>query len=304
MSDSGIKTVASIEALFTAVRDDRSELGTATFPWFRGEPTKTETPLLPVLFRESGQHDENRLLQRFRQRALSLGTAVPHRDHTDQWLFLARHVGLPTRLLDWTEGLMFALWFAVHDAKGGLRDPEEGGTVWMLDPDGLNRLSVPPEYGLRDNETPLTWVNQPTLGPTRQEVLSWLIATLDDSVAKDAGFPDTAAYLDAIRTSMRPNIGAMNINRAWGAPRGTELPVAVHPTTVHARITAQKGCFTVHGDIHKSLSALVEPPILRRYRIEPKGLGQIRDDLRLAGVTYSTMFPDLDGLSTELCSWF
>src|SRR5262245_45005743 len=226
MSDFTIKTVASIEALLTAARDDHRALGTATFPWFRGEPTKTETPLLPVLFRKQGQHDENRLLQRFRLKAPSLGIApLPQRDHTDQWLFLARHVGLPTRLLDWTEGLMFALWFAVHDAKGGPRDPEEGGTVWMLDPDELNRQSLPSGGGPRDNETPLTWVNQPTLGATREEMLSWLIATLDDSVAKKAGYPDTQAYLDAIRASMLPNIGAININRAWGAPQGMQLPV-------------------------------------------------------------------------------
>jgi len=101
---------------------------------------------------------------------------------------------------------------------------------------------------------------------------------------------------------MLSNIGAININRAWGAPRGTQLPVAVHPLGVHARITAQKACFTIHGDVHQPLSALVAPRILRAYRIEPNALGPIRDDLRLAGLTYSTMFPDLDGLSTDLRS--
>jgi len=29
-----------------------------------------------------------------------------------------------------------------------------------------------------------------------------------------------------------------------------------------------------------------------------------RPDLRMAGITWSTMFPDLDGLTVDLRSWF
>ena len=57
---------------------------------------------------------------------------VPMREHTDQWLFLARHAGLPTRLLDWSEGALIALHFA-------LKDPNP--VVWMLNPLDLNDLS-------------------------------------------------------------------------------------------------------------------------------------------------------------------
>src|SRR5262249_9056498 len=146
------------------------------FPWFRGEPLSAKTPLLPVLFREPGKHDENRLLQQFRMKAPSLGLGViPPRDHTDQWLFLARHVGLPTRLLDWTEGLLVALLFAVCDSRGEPRQAEDGAVVWMLDPVKLNDLSTPGQPS-RDNEFPLPWVNEPSHWARRVEVLSWLAA--------------------------------------------------------------------------------------------------------------------------------
>lgn len=156
----------------------------------------------------------------------------------------------------------------------------------------------------RDNEFPLTWINEPTAPPSREEVLSWLTALADEELRDKAKYPDKAAYLTAIRNSIPSNIGAMNVRLAWGAPDGTDLPVAVHPAHIHPRITAQKGCFTIHGKLERPLSELVPPRILRQYRIHAASFESIRSDLRLAGITYSTMFPDLDGLAVDLRSWF
>ncbi len=50
--------ITSIDQLLTTVRKDLRRWKTATFPWFRGEQTRTSTPLLPALFRE--HHSENR----------------------------------------------------------------------------------------------------------------------------------------------------------------------------------------------------------------------------------------------------
>lgn len=69
---------------------------------------------------------ENEMLQDFKRQAL------PHLPRSIQddwdWLALAQHHGLPTRLLDWTTNALVALWFAVE------KPPERkiSGAVWMF----------------------------------------------------------------------------------------------------------------------------------------------------------------------------
>lgn len=148
-----VRQVGSLAEFLESVDLDCSAWKVA---WFRGEP-ETPTPLAPKLYRAKSDgsfHHENKLLQQFRLMARGLGP-TPAREATDEWLFLARHTGLPTRVMDWSFGALIALYFAL----GCDTTP----VVWALNPFHLNALSA--DEG--QDQFPITWFQDASPGAPR-----------------------------------------------------------------------------------------------------------------------------------------
>jgi hypothetical protein len=106
--------------------------------WFRGHTDATYV-LAPSSFRSaSHRQNEGAMIKRFMLDAQRYLTDVPAEPW--DWLFMAQHHGVPTRLLDWTENALVGLFFACENTMGPLGIPPDGD-VWILEPTALNTVS-------------------------------------------------------------------------------------------------------------------------------------------------------------------
>jgi len=139
--------VDSLESLFGSVLIIARSLPPGAFLWFRGH-SRSDYELVPRLLRDrKPSHDvfdrEARLITRFRQRSLPYWPAgYPQNDW--EHLFAMQHYGVPTRLLDWTENVFVAIYFALDRAESEDSPP----VLWCIDPVSWNRSTpVLSEYG-------------------------------------------------------------------------------------------------------------------------------------------------------------
>jgi hypothetical protein len=100
--------------------------------WYRGQ-SSAEWRLEPKLLRTVPVPSESHLLNRFKQNAILLLSRQPQSEF--DWLFLMQHYSVPTRLLDWSESPLAALYFAL------VSNPGEVGALWVLLPTVLNQKS-------------------------------------------------------------------------------------------------------------------------------------------------------------------
>lgn len=123
------RTVRTVGQLVQALK---AQTAAGRTIWFRGHATAS-WKLVPGLARNKNHLvAEGAILKRFMQ------DATPHLTKPVQeeweWMFLMQHYRAATRLLDWTESPLAALYFAVEDVK---RDRSDA-LVWCLDPLKLN----------------------------------------------------------------------------------------------------------------------------------------------------------------------
>lgn len=201
---------------------------------YRGQ--SVDKPLLPVVARQNPSKDstkeEKRILQEFKNRTGLL--AANHKLDTDwDWLSLAQHFGLKTRLLDWSSNPLVSLWFAFY-----FDSSETNSIVW--------RFNVPQDS---------------------------LILSNSSSSPFDRG--------------------------------GTKV---FRPSIIDRRLEAQNAWFTVHKFAVKNKKFVTLESnsrygsYLTKYVIPKKKKEVILSGLDSFGINFSTIFPDINGIS-EYLNW-
>ena len=283
------KAAASIAEYLQGIREIRdawNPLGSERQDlWYRGV-SKRSFNLLPGVYRpEAGAYDfdETSLLQTFVMQGMALAKPRPRDDW--EWYFLAQHHRVPTRLLDWTENALAALYFAVWSRV----DCASVTKVSQL------ASSVPADQKF-DEDSPVVWVLE------AGSLNAYSYGLQFDLVLVPGG--------ELTRCYLPENAAGKRLPESFNA-RGQELtnanPIAIYPYRASDRIVAQQGTFTLHGVNRTPLEELPTNsygfgPRLACILLDRNRLPHIFEELDVVGVHSLSLFPDLDRVA-ERARW-
>ena len=246
--------------------------------WFRGEGRKYDFNLRPELYRsrpgkclrltDELLDIESKLHNEFMRCAPQL---INDKLDNDYWAwdsyFLLQHHGGATRLLDWSDGALIALHFAVRSAE------DEDAFVYILKWSTLNdRLKAIHN----DVDLPNRWRAYVKAEKLRES------SDLDEGEYEDAYLP-------------RDN----QDRTEFAVP---DAPLILDIPHITRRVAAQRSRFIVFGrDPHYLAEEFNRNgSSIKAICVDGACRAQIRQELRDAGVTESLIFPDLDGLGREM----
>lgn len=121
-----------------------NEIRCLGYNFYRGQDSFVEHKMLPSLLREDiktkrriySNNCDNSFMNSFKSRAVACINFTPQNDW--EWMSTAQHYGLPTRMLDWSQSALSALFFAVENEEFEYNDENDTSIIWCLNPIELN----------------------------------------------------------------------------------------------------------------------------------------------------------------------
>jgi hypothetical protein len=262
--------------------------------WFRGEGSiNWKTPLVPNIYRTLAETFQSNIDDLFTSINIKQVETNIHAEfkrkaqrhistkgiENSRWnrYFLMQHYKIKTRLLDWTENAMLALFFAISNESSF----EEDSIVWILNPFKLNDLTIRTII----NSKKSYMIIPPGVDSDGPHEL-----IMEDGKIRISELTRRYVRMDFLKDSEDNQI--------------IYYPLAIYPTYLDERMTAQKTCFTIFGNkINGLLSNDLNLDFLSSVIIEG-GLAKSRmlDELKMLGIDYASVLPDLDGIGLSINS--
>jgi len=251
------------------------------YPWgYRGLPMSSYD-LKPSLFRDlvdmSDENNpvekawgyrnlENLLLNKFKAYARPHLTFAPDCDLA--WLALGQHFGLPTRLLDWTENPLVAMFFALKDLT------DEDAIVWACLTPFVLRESVH------------------TLNRLDKDILEYKHRDSPSIEVPSNGLPPRFYRYHPSHTTNRITAqqGFFTIQSFWAENVGELYFLSLEEQ------------FEMNLFDPAMVSGMEEPglPKFKKYTIPRANKTAIQKQLDVFGMNHYAIFPDLEGVAKKL----
>jgi len=294
--------------------------------WFRGQP-RICYRLIPSLFRNSmdinrichkedckidkiysSYYEETNMFNHFVLRMPEYQRVQSSLSTPLDWLCLMQHYELPTRLLDWTESILIALYFAViYD------DPDCDGAIWALNPARINevsRFSKPKRLICEPHSTDVILRSTLAISRTCEQLKSNLIRyNLFDTIKDAVVDKNVIEWIEKGSNANLSDEDLLKIKNKFSSPIG------VFPNRLNYRMSSQLSVVVLHGgklydnelftfidkkitfNSPKSITELnieSEKKFLKCFIVDRNNKTKIREQLKRVGIHAALLFSELE----------
>lgn len=238
------------------------------FTFFRGDKVidNNQENLLLTSFdkKKNGKYifegeDCDNLINDFMSTALSRMSYIP--TNYFEKMLTAQHYGIPTRLQDWSESPLVALFFSTSNSKK-LKD-DDYCVLWCLNPIKLNEKS-------------------------RRIVSDLTSSTYIPNISLDSSHESALGYIDSYY-GVEPKAD------------NNLFPIAIRTYKINPRIEAQKGVFLIYPRARKSLIEFEDAEqYLIKYIIKKDVAEELESLLSIYKINNYQLFPEISSIALDV----
>ena len=252
--------------------------------WFRGH-SKKDYKLEPTIFRPKSEIDGKK--NYYNETSIFTLSSLRLPEYKDKyksnfdWLCLLQHYDVPTRLLDWTESILVALYFAVKSNK------DADGELIVLNARSLNQET-------RQNSNSYICIPESFDSIVRANMAYFRISSefrkSFNARINENFFKPIAVYPYRWNSRMVSQSSLFTIHGGKFYSKEEERYLQEDRKSLEDKIKKPISL----DEINKNLKKKKKRPIIKKYLIPKKSKESIKETLLELGIHEGTLFPEMD----------